>query len=130
MDAIIMLLGLVDFLLFFYLYYVGREVKKDSFYKAVCDINEPISCTGFLKTRYATTFGIQNSILGIAYSLIIMYLASKSALGIVFALTIPAVCYSIFLIYVSYFRIRKFCIICHTAYIVTFIIAILTYIRL
>lgn len=125
-----MLLGLVCFLLFFYLYYVGREVRKDSFYKAVCDINEPITCTGVLKTRYATTFGIQNSILGIVYSLLIMYLASKGLLGFVFAITIPAVCYSIYLIYVSYFKLKKYCIICHTAYVVIFLISLLTYFRM
>jgi len=120
----IIILGLVGLILSAYGYIIEKKAEKDSNYKAVCDINDTMSCTQTFTSQYGKTFGISNTLSGIFFYALITVLGFFSNI-FVFLLAILAILFSIYLGYLQYFKLKKFCVICTSIYIVNILILIL-----
>ena len=100
-----------------YLIYVEWRYSKNHSYKAVCDISGKITCTGVLSTKYAKMFVVSNALAGMFFYIIILGLAFLNQITIAFYLSIAAVLFTIYLIYISYWKIKQYCIVCHITYV-------------
>ncbi|KAK9718663.1 Vitamin K epoxide reductase family [Popillia japonica] len=120
-----------------YAFIVEQAAEKDANYKAMCDINEFVSCTTVFKSEYATGFGLAskflgkdsffnkpNSLFGMAfYSLLIVFAQVDSKpfaiLNLIFSTL--SVWLSVYLAYLLVFVIRSLCVICAGTYLVNII---------
>ena len=122
----ILIIGAIGLIISIYTYLVEYKLKTDRKYKAHCDVNNKISCSKALLSSYSNLFGISNSIKGIIFYILIIFLSFFN-IKYVFYLSIISVLGSIFLAYVSYFRLKIFCLVCSAIYIVNILLLIVSY---
>ena len=109
-----------------YAYMVEHKARTNTNYRPVCDINDKISCTKALGSEYGKILGVSNSFLGFFYYVTIAVLSYYSKFAWVFYLSLVSVAVSIYLAYILH-RIKTFCIVCVSIYIVNIIITTLSY---
>lgn len=120
------ILATVGFGLSFYMFMVERKIKKKPSYKPICNISDRISCTKALESEYARPLGVSNALLGLLfYPALILLVFTYSAY--VYYASIAACCVSFFLALILYFRIKTFCIICSSLYVVNALLLIFSY---
>ncbi len=117
----ITIIATVGLILSVYAYYVERK-GKDKNYKALCDINNKMSCSKAFSSKYGKTFGVSNSIYGILFYLLIIILYSINQRNIIFYLAIFSVLGSVYLGYLQYFKIKNFCLVCTLIYLVNLLL--------
>lgn len=115
---ILLILAIIGFGVSLYGFFIEQKLKKDTNYKAVCDISERASCTKVLLSDYSKMFGIPNTILGMLFYTVIGIFTLLRLYTIVFLLSLGAVAVTVWLAYILYFRIQTFCFLCTTTYIV------------
>jgi vitamin-K-epoxide reductase (warfarin-sensitive) len=126
---ILYILGAIGILLCLYLIYVDIKLKKNKNYKAICDINNKVSCTGVAKGNYSNIFGISNSLVGLGYYFLVIILSYFGYVNWVFFVSILALLMTFYLIYVSYFKLKKYCLVCNVSYVVNILILVFSYLR-
>ena len=127
---IIQILALVGLLLSFYALKVERRKKKRKNYNPVCDINENISCTKAFTSEYNSIAGISNAWYGILFYAILIFLANYSLINYIFFLALLSFLGSIYLAYLSYGKLKTFCFVCSSIYLINLLIFILAWIKL
>ena len=110
-----------------YALYIEHKKAKNAEYKAVCDINDKMSCTKAFSSEYGKTFGLSNSIYGIIFYIIVYLLILFNQINLIFYLSILAVIGSIYLAYTLYFKVKSFCLICNGIYIVNILLLVFSY---
>lgn len=125
----IQVVSLVGLLLSVYAYYVEVRVQKDASYKAICDLNNRVSCTRVLKSGYGHMFGISNAIPGMIFYLMMFALSGYGLSMYLFWLALASFLFSIYLGYILYFKVKSFCLICNGIYLVNVILLVLSYIQ-
>ncbi len=120
------LLALLGLGLSVYSWYVDYRVDNDKTYKASCDINDRMSCTKASKSPYGKTFGISNSFLGMLYYIVIFVLALRGNTVYLLAATSAGLIMSFYFAYLLYFKVKSFCIICNSVYLVNILLFIFT----
>ena|SRR3989344_5812375 len=126
MQKELILLAVIGFIISLYAVYVEKKSKQKN-YKPLCDINDKISCTKALNSHYGKLFKIKNSIFGIIFYLVVIILALINQIQIIFYLSIIAVLGSIYLAYISYFKLETLCIVCNLIYLINVLLLILSY---
>jgi len=126
MQTEIIILSILGFILSSYALSIEKKFKKSK-YKPACDINDKISCTKALTSSYAKLFKIKNSILGIFFYILIIVLAITNQIQTIFYLAIAATAGSVFLAYISYFKLKTICIVCTSIYIINILLLIISY---
>lgn len=126
-NIFLIILALIGFILAVYAFIVERKIKQDKSYIPICDINKNFSCSENFKSKYAHTFRIKNSAAGIFFYLLVVILALANQIQIIFYLSIPAILFTIYLAFTSFFIIKNFCPVCTLTYIVNFLIVTLSY---
>ncbi|KRT79101.1 hypothetical protein AMK59_7801 [Oryctes borbonicus] len=143
LNVLFTLASFVGLALSIYSYVVEQATEHDRNYKAMCDINEFVSCTAVFKSEYATGFGIipkflgkdsifnkPNSLFGIIfYSLIIIFaqINSKPFALLILFLNILSIWFGIYLAYLLAFVIRRLCVVCVATYLVNIISFVCSY---
>lgn len=129
-------LAIIGFMLCVYTLHVEISSIHDVNYKALCDINEHISCTKVFNSKYGKGFGLVEPIFGkdspfnlpnpvfglVFYSLLfILSLCGSSVfiLKLSCLLCLKSCLMSIYLGYILY-TMRDTCVVCITTYIVNF----------
>ena len=133
------LINFAAIFLVLYVFYVEHRLKTakpESNYKAVCDINDRISCSRVLNSKYAKGFGIfeqdsvfnvSNAVYGISFYALILILLVVSSLveginvWITYLLVVLAVALNlcdIYLAYILFFKLKDICIVCCTLYVI------------
>lgn len=134
--------GLINFiaiLVVLYAFYVEHRLKTakpEDNYKAFCDINDRMSCSRVLGSKYAKGFGIfdensvfniSNAVYGISLYISILILLVVSSLfegtnvSITYVLVVLAVISNlgdIYLAYILFFKLKDICIVCCTLYVI------------
>lgn len=118
---------LIGAILSAYLIYVEQMLKRDSHYKAMCDLGNRISCTKVATSEYAYTLKISNALAGLVFYSGVILLAGLGMIQLVFYLSIAAMLFSMYLGYVSFFRMKHFCIVCTATYLVNIFLLILSF---
>ncbi len=113
------LVSAVGFAVSVYAFYVRRKLLRDSSYKPSCDISDHISCSKAFGSRYSKTMGIPNALAGGLYyvAMFILFFFEPLRKYLVY-LTLPAVAFSLYLAYISYFRQRNLCLVCTFTYLI------------
>ena len=124
----LIILSLVGLVLSWYTWYVGQFAGKKKNFKPVCDINMQISCTKAFSSEYGKHFGVSNGIWGLLFYGLIFILAFVNEATYVFLLSVVAVVGSFYLAYALFFKIRTFCFVCLSTYILNLLLFIVSYI--
>jgi len=120
----LMTLALIGLAISAYTYVIEQKVKAEPTYKATCDLSDRVSCTKVIRSPYATMFYFSNSFLGLIFYTALAVLAYWGALQLVFVAAIGACCMSLVLAYILYAKIKTFCILCTSLYVVNFLILV------
>lgn len=127
---------IIGTILSYYAFIVETTKEREQSYKPLCDINEYMSCSSILTSRYGKGLGLisdnspfyfPNSLYGLGFYLLIGGLSMineySSVVTIVFIGILSNIC-SVYLAYILYL-LRSICIICISIYITNAIILIL-----
>src|SRR3989344_5023812 len=99
----VMIVSTIGFLLSLYAFYLEKKSEKGD-YKALCDINDRMSCTKAFKSNYGKTFGMSNGFAGIIFYVLVIALSLTNFGAYIFYLAIASVLASIYLWYVLAFK--------------------------
>lgn len=144
-DSIILLFGMLGLLASLYAIHVERKARKEGPGKAACDINNRMSCSSVLTSKYAKMTGlvfslkenhplnVPNTYFGVLFYLaIIIYPMFPFTMipfreVLLFGATLFSVCFSFLLAYILYFKLNDFCIVCVTTYIINAVLFFCAY---
>jgi vitamin-K-epoxide reductase (warfarin-sensitive) len=126
MVNIITLLATLGIIISSYAFYVGRRKTNNKDYKPICDINKNLSCTKAFTSQHGKILKIQNSLFGILFYTVLTFL-SLSQTRLIFILSIPALIITFYLAFISYIKMRNYCIVCSLIYIINILIFIISY---
>ena len=118
-------IALIGLILTLYSIYVKKKLEKVKNYRPICDINENISCTKAFKSKYYSILLIPNTYYGLAYYLSVMLLSFNNQ-NLIFYFSVPALIFSIYLAYITYFKLKNFCLVCSGVYIINFLIPLVS----
>ncbi len=121
----IIVLCLIGIAVSLYSYYVEFRLKKVQNYRPFCDISNSASCSKPFKSGYSHLFYIPNSIMGILFYIVIIGFAHLNYLEMVLRLAILGALVTIILGYILFFKIRSFCLLCVSIYMINILILIL-----
>lgn len=123
----VVLIAVIGIVVSLYATYISTELKKDTDYAPVCDINEEVSCSKALTSKESSLFfGIKNSILGIiGYVAVIAVVVLELSIPLL-VLTTPMLLVTLYLAYVLYVRDKNLCIICTCAHVVNILLFVVS----
>jgi len=117
----IIIIAIIGIFLSAYALYVEKKMRIDKKYNAVCDISKNISCSRAFRSKYGKLFGVSNSLIGILfYFLVIVFYFIN--LNFVLYISILAVVGSFYLAYISYVKMKNFCLVCTGIYLVNILL--------
>ena len=126
---VLIYLGLIGVLLSVYAAYEEFSLRNIKGHKAICDISDKISCSKAFLSEYGKLFGVSNSVFGIFFYLLIIILTFVN-LRYIFYLSLPAFFGTLYLAYISYFKLRTFCLVCTGVYLINVLLLVFSYFRL
>ncbi|MBI2452438.1 hypothetical protein HYV50_05180 [Candidatus Pacearchaeota archaeon] len=120
----IIILSAIGFLLSIYAFYVKKNHEKNKSYKPFCDISKKFSCTKAFSSKHGNLIGVSNTLFGIIFYPIVFIFALLNQAQLIFFLSIPALLASLYLAYLSYIKMKNFCLVCSLIYLINFLIFI------
>jgi len=120
------ILAIVGLFLSIYAYHVEKKLEKQANYHAVCDISEKIQCSKTFGSEYGKTAGVSNSVGG-ALFYILVFILTFFNISFIFYLAILSILGSLYLAYIQYVKIKTFCLVCSSIYIVNILLLIFSY---
>lgn len=124
------LLSTLGFLISLYTYNTELNLKKNKRYKPICDVNNKLSCSKTLTSKFGHLAGFSNSLGGIFFYILILILANYNLNNYVFYLSIPGFIGTIYLAYLSLIRLKTYCLICNFIYVINILLLINSYLSL
>lgn len=121
----IIIVAAVGLCISLYTYYVERSIKANASYKPACDLSDRISCTKPMLSEYANIFYFSNAFMSTSYYALVMLFAALNQLNLLLIAASAACLVSLFLAYILYVKIRAFCILCTSMYVINGIILFL-----
>ena len=132
METGIIIVSLIGLLLSIYSYYVELKTKKNPKYHALCDINSKVSCGKTFASKYGKLIdGVSNSLGGIFFYAFVILILLFNLNVVIFGFTLvqysifAAIIGSVYLAYLQYFRIRLFCLVCSSIYVVNILLLLM-----
>ena len=123
----ILILSCLGLLISLYAFYVKKKMEKDKNYSPVCDLSDKVSCTKAMGSEYGSFFIVPNSVWGIGFYALVLLLSILGNIEAVIWLSIVAVLGSIYLAYISFFKIKVLCPLCLGIYAINILILIFSY---
>lgn len=121
----ILILAVIGFVLSVYAFYVRKKTLRDKKYKALCDFNDKFVCSEVLSSKEGAVVGISNSVMGVLYYGIILFLTIgggwPSELKFISGVGVLA---SIYLAFTLLTRVKKSCLLCISSYLINVLIFI------
>ncbi len=126
----VILVSGIGFLVCVYGFFIERNLKRDHDYKAACDLSDKVSCTKTFLSPWSKLFGISNIYIGMLFYASMMLLGWQSQAHLVFLGAVGACIASLFFAYILYTKIKTFCLVCTSIYVINLILLILAYYNL
>ncbi len=123
MMLIINLLATLGLISSLYVLKIEFKIRHKKSYKPICDIKKNISCSKTILSKYNDILGIPNSLYGIVYYLSILLLSIYNP-DIIFYLSIVGGVFSLIFGYISFFKLKTFCLICNFIYLINILLLI------
>lgn len=130
MQLSLIFISLFGLALSFYAYLIERTLAKNPTYKPVCDISDKMSCTAPIKSTYSKLLSLSNAVWGMLFYTTIILMALLHMKQAALLITTIGIIYSIYLAYILAFKIRSWCLICTSLYIIDitlFVLSLLWY---
>jgi len=125
--SFINILVIIGIFLSIYAINVKRKSARSKQYKALCDINDKISCSKAFSSREGSILGLPNPIYGVLFYLLVLILYQSGFKILLFYMVLIACLGTLFLAYVLYFRQKNFCIVCTMIYLINILLLITSY---
>ena len=122
----VLFLAALGFTLACYTYFVERKLAVNPRYKPVCDINDMVSCTKPMKSKYANLFYVSNAVAAMGYYGLVIVLGLFGLTQLLMLATVAGVLVSAVLAYLLYFKIRTLCVLCTAMYVINGLLFLLT----
>jgi vitamin-K-epoxide reductase (warfarin-sensitive) len=122
MFVVIMVLSCIGALLSLYAYIVEQKTLAQPLYKASCDLSETISCSKPVTTGYNRLVGISNALLGLFFYIALGIFAFFELHTLISIAIVIALLGTMFFAYILFFKVRAFCPLCISTYIVNIIL--------
>lgn len=119
---LIQIFSILGIVVSLYALYLHTKLKQNSKYHSFCDINDQMSCSKVITSRYATIFGIPNPVYGIGFYLCFFFLAYSTFQQYLFYMGVLAIASTIFLGYEQYFKVKNFCLVCNLIYVINIVL--------
>ena len=123
----IVVISSIGFLVCVYGFFIKRNLKLDQDYKAVCDLSDKVSCTKTFLSPWGKLFGISTIYIGMVFYAAMILFGLSGQVQLVFLGAVSACIASLFLAYILYAKIKTFCLVCVTTYVVNVILLVLAY---
>lgn len=123
-------IAMVGILLSVYSIYVERKLRQNRDYKAACDLSNRMSCSRTFSTSYGKTLGISNGVWGTLFYLGLIGLLYFGYFDFVFYGALFGVFYSMRLAYILYVKLKNFCPVCSSIYLVNILLLIFSWLGL
>lgn len=127
---IIIGLAALGFVISLYTYLIEQKIRNNSEYKPVCDISDRISCSKVINSEYSNIFFFSNAIAGMLFYAGVVILALLSLTQLLLIASIASCVFTCYLAYLLYFKIKSYCILCTSLYIINFAILITLILKL
>lgn len=127
---ITLLVSFLGLLLSIYAFKIEIKLKKNKKYKAICDKNSKISCSKAFSSKYSHLLGVPNSLGGIFFYSLLIYLSLINFYDIIFLLSSFSFLISLILAYFSFFKLKIICLLCTLIYLVNLILIISSYFKI
>lgn len=118
MNFSIIILAAAGFVVSLYALYIERAAGADATYKPACDISNRISCSKAFLSPYSRLLGVSNALWGLLFYTVIGGAALLNMHTVVFWLSLAGLCASGMFAYFLYFKVRVFCLVCTTTYLI------------
>ncbi len=115
---LIKLFSILGFAVSLYASTVERNLKINADYKPFCDINNSMSCSKAFTSPYGHLFGISNALGGLFFYSALFILTFFASADLIFYLTLASFWGTLYLAYVSYVKMRNFCLVCNIIYLI------------
>lgn len=122
----IRILAVIGFWLSFYAYYVEKKSRNKN-YKPICNISKNISCTKAFLSKYGKLLGKSNSVFGMFFYPTIYLLSFFNLISYIFYLSMFSVLGSLYLAYLSYIKLKTFCLVCTSIYLINILLLFFSY---
>ena len=126
MQYILIGLASVGFCVSLYTYFVERKIKAEPDYKPACDLSDTVSCSKPMKSIYANLFFVSNAVIGMGFYVLVIILTLLHAYTLLFLAIVGSCIASCILAYILYTKIKSFCILCTSVYVINFLLLIAT----
>jgi vitamin-K-epoxide reductase (warfarin-sensitive) len=100
-------------------------VKREANYKAICDLSDRMSCMKSIRSDEGKIFGIPNGVYGIGFYAAIYFATFPQFQSYLFPLAVLGVLFSLYFAYQLYFKVKTFCVVCTSIYLVNILLLIL-----
>lgn len=124
----VIIISIAGFFLSLYALYIEKKSEQGN-YKAVCDINDRISCTKAFSSEYGKMFNISNSVSGLFFYAVISVLSWLNFVDYVFYLAVASMLATFYLWYTLTFKVKTVCVVCYSIYIVNMLLLVFSYLR-
>lgn len=122
------ILSAFGFLLSAYAVNVERQRSLLKSYKPLCDISAHVSCTkAFFSPSGKLFFGIHNSVIGLFFYAGVYVLMLLNLFDYILYAAVFSFIGTLYLMYVSYFKMKNFCIVCTMIYVINILLLIISY---
>jgi len=129
-NMIIEIFSIIGFALSIYAFKVENKLKTNKKYKAICDVNNKISCSKTFKSKYGHLAGFSNSLGGIFFYALIFILAIYNLNDLIFYLSLLGFFGILYLAYLSFIKLRTYCLVCSLVYILNILLLVFAYLRI
>jgi len=126
MTAAIPILAILGFLSSSYAFWIYKSCQGGKNTAVLCNISNRFSCTKPITSRYGSFMGVANGLWGMIFYTLIFVLYAMGELNVIFTLSVLAVIGSIALAYVLYVKLKSFCIICNSIYLVNILLLLVS----
>jgi vitamin-K-epoxide reductase (warfarin-sensitive) len=118
----ILVLSLIGFAIATYAVMLEKKLAHDPQYKPVCDLSDRVSCSKPIKSAYSHILYFSNATWGALYYAVVMLLALSNMPRLLLIVTAGGVLSSLVLAYLLFFRIKSFCLVCISLYVVNILL--------
>ncbi len=123
----IVVLSLMGFLVCVYSLFIERNIKLDQDYKAVCDLSDKVSCTKTFLSPWGKLLGASNIYIGTVFYAAMLLFGLLDYVYVTFLGALGSCIASLFLVYILFTKIKTFCLICITIYVINIALLVLAY---
>lgn len=124
---IVITIAMIGLIISLYGISIERKLQKDATYKPACDISDKISCSRPFLSPYRNIFGISNVWASALYYVAIICITIMNLPRLALITACGGVMVSVVFVYILYFKIKSFCLLCTSLYVVNIALCVACY---